>query len=392
MPLESQLEIIRRGTVGIIREAELIEKLGRRRPLRVKLGVDPTSPHLHLGHTVVLRKLRQFQALGHQAVLIIGDFTALIGDPSGRSHTRPPVEPEQIRANAKTYLEQVGRVLDVGKLEIVWNGQWLGQLKFADIIKLASKMTVARLLERDDFSQRYKSGNPISLHELLYPLMQGYDSVMVRADVELGGNDQTYNLLVGRDLQEDAGQERQVCITMPILVGLDGTLKMSKSYGNQIALEDSPKDMFGKTMSIPDGLMRNYFELLTEVPLGEVDSLIASDPRGAKERLAKEIVKSYHGEAAAEAAAAEFRRVFSQKELPADIPEVEVGAGPISLSALLVRTGLARSNREARRLLQQGGVALDGTRVEDPATQIEPASGMLLRVGKLKFVRLKVLP
>lgn len=385
------MEVIRRGTVEIFREEELLERLKTGKALRVKLGVDPTAPDLHLGHTVVLRKLRQFQELGHQAVLIIGDFTALVGDPSGRSQTRPPLSSKEIESNARTYLEQVGKILDTSKLEIVRNSEWLSKLSFADVLKLSAKMTVARLLERDDFNQRYKKGNAIGLHEFLYPLMQAYDSVAVRADVELGGTDQTYNLLVGRDLQRDAGQRAQVCITTPILVGLDGSLKMSKSYANHIPLDDPPQEMFGKVMSIPDSLMRNYYELLTEIPLDEVDSFLGGHPKEAKERLAWEIVRFYCGEQEANEARKEFRRIFSDRQLPSDMPELELEKdAEVGILRLVVRAGGAGSNREARRLVEQGGVYLDGERVNNPTMLIKPKDGSVLRVGRRKFVRLRV--
>jgi len=304
--VDEQLEVIKRAVVQIFPENELVEKLKKSEksgtPLRIKLGIDPTAPDIHLGHTVVIRKLRQFQDMGHTGVLIIGDYTALIGDPSGREKTRPQLTSDEIEKNAKTYLEQVGRILDMEKVEIVRNGEWFKEFSFRDVLKLVSKMTVARMLERDDFSKRFKSETPVGLHEFIYPLMQGFDSVMVKADVELGGTDQTFNLTVGRDLQRDNGEEPQVAITLPILVGTDGTLKMSKSYGNYIAVEDSPKEMYGKVMSIPDGIMRNYFELLTDVPLAEVGELLkdTAHPMEAKKRLAREIVAGYYGADAAE--------------------------------------------------------------------------------------------
>jgi tyrosyl-tRNA synthetase len=391
------LRAIQRGVTEILSEDELVSKLTasakESRPLRVKLGIDPTSPDIHLGHTVVLGKLRQFQDMGHQAVLIIGDYTALVGDPSGRTKTRPQLSEEDVEGHARTYLEQVGRIIDVEQAEIVRNGQWFKGLAFSELLSLASKMTVARMLERDDFSKSYKEGNPIGLHEFIYPLMQGYDSVMVKADIELGATDQTFNLLVGRDLQRDAGQEAQVCITMPMLVGTDGTLKMSKSYGNHIGITDDAKDMFGKCMSIPDDLMRNYFELLTSIPMDEVQDLLGGHPRDAKERLARDIVTRFHDEAAAEREAAEFKRVFAGGELPQDISEVTVTAdmledGRIWIVKLVTHCGLAKSGGEARRLVSQGAVKLADEAVTDVEASVAPKTGDILRAGKRRFARI----
>lgn len=322
MDPQAQLDALKRGVVATTTEAELLARLGRAaktgRPLRVKLGVDPTAPDIHLGHTVVLRKLRQFQDLGHRAVLLIGDFTALIGDPSGREKTRPPLTPDAIEANAKTYLDQAGKVLDLSpeRLEVVRNGAWLRPLLFEKLLGLAAQVTVARFLERDDFSERYQKGAPIGLHEFLYPVMQGYDSVEVRADVELGGTDQTFNLLVGRDLQRAHGQEPQATMTLPILVGLDGVRKMSKSYGNHIGVAEDANSQYGKAMSIPDAAMKDWFTLLTDIPLEEAAALLDSaktHPRAAKDRLAREIVSAYHGAAAAREASARFEKVHVRK-------------------------------------------------------------------------------
>ncbi len=399
--VEEQLKAIRRGTVQVFPEEELIEKLKnsieKDKPLRVKLGIDPTAPDIHLGFTVPLRKLRNFQDLGHTVVLIIGDYTAMVGDPSGKTVTRPRLSPEEVEVNAQTYLAQVSKVLDVDRIEIVRNGDWFGKMTFHDVLNLASQATVARTLERDDFAKRYKAGTPIYLHEMLYPLMQGYDSVMIEADVEVGGTDQTFNLLVGRDLQRARGMSPQVVLTLPIIEGLDGTQKMSKSLGNYIGVTDAPADMYGKVMSIPDDLMRKYFELLTSVPVEEINALLADDahPRDAKDRLAREIVTTYHDEAAAEAAAEEFRRVFKQGAMPEDIPVVEISAdkltdGKLWVAKLLVELGLTTSNGEARRLVKQGGVRIDGDRMDDVGVDVTVADGMIVQVGRRKFAQVKL--
>jgi len=394
-----QVEALKRGTVEIFSEQELAQRLseaaGQGRPLRVKLGMDPTAPDIHLGHTVVLHKLRQFQDFGHKAVLIIGDYTARIGDPTGQNTTRPMLGGEQIEANARTYFEQAGRILDMSedKLEIRYNSEWLAGLKLADVIKLTASMTVARMLERDTFELRYKKGDPIGVHEFLYPLMQGYDSVMIRSDVELGGTDQTFNNLVGRDLQRLDDQPPQIVITMPILVGLDGKDKMSKSKGNYIGVTDPPGQMFGKTMSIPDDLMDNYFTLLTDLPVERIAELTdpsRTHPKQAKVLLGKWIVTQFHGPEEAEAAAAEFEKVFAQNQLPDDMPDVRVPAEPIAAGKLLVRCGLLKTGGEAKRMIQQGGVRIDEARVEDANALVTPADGMVVQVGKRKFARLKV--
>ena len=398
--IDEQLEVIRRGTVQIFPEEELVEKLkasiAKDRPLRVKLGVDPTAPDIHLGHTVQLRKLRAFQELGHLVVLIIGDGTALIGDPSGQKSTRPQLSQAEVAENAVTYLAQVSKVLDMGRAEVVRNGDWFGQMTFFDVVKLASKATVARTLERDDFAERMKAGVPIYVHEMLYPLMQGYDSVMVKSDIEIGGTDQTFNLLVGRDLQRDAGQSPQVILTMPIIEGIDGTLKMSKSLGNYVGVTEAPAEMFGKVMSIPDVLMRKYYELLTSVPMDEVETLLSdvTHPRDAKVRLAREIVTLYYNRQSAEAAAAEFDRVFAQGALPDDVPVVELPEdkltdGRLWVVALVTALGLAKSNAEARRLVGQGGVYLDGRRMNNVDAEVPVKTGMIVQVGRRKFARVK---
>jgi len=394
---EKQMEILKRGAVEVTTEEELAKKLARsaaaRAPLRVKLGVDPTSPDIHLGHTVVLRKLRQFQDCGHTAVLIIGDYTALVGDPSGANKTRPILSEDEVKANAKTYFDQVDGIIDVGRAQIVRNGDWFRKLAFKDVIELASKMTVARMMERDDFAKRWAAHQPISIHELLYPLMQGYDSLMVKADVELGGTDQTFNLLVGRQLQKDMGLEPQVALTMPILVGLDGKEKMSKSKGNYIGVRDAAGDMFGKVMSIADDLMTNYFQLLTNVPEAEYRELLAlPNPRDAKFRLARMIAETFHGAKAAKAAADEFERVFSRRQAPQDMPEISIAraaldGGRIWIVGLITAAGFAPSNSEARRLVAQGAVTLDEKRIDDAAAQVDILGGEILKVGKRRFGR-----
>ncbi len=396
---QEQLDLLRRGVVNLTTEEELLKKLARGRPLRVKLGVDPTAPDIHLGHTVVLRKLRQFQELGHQGVLIIGDFTALIGDPTGRSKTRPQLTPEQVDANAKTYLDQVGKVLDVSRLEIVRNSGWLKPLAFYDLVQITARMTVARFLERDDFQNRYREGTAIGLHEFLYCVMQAYDSVVVRADVELGGTDQTFNLMVGRNLQRDMGQEPQALLTTPILVGITGDAKMSKSYGNHIGVSEPPDEMYGKIMKIPDAAMADYFTLLTATPLDEVKRLAdaqVTHPRQAKDRLARAVVEGFHGAAAAAEASAKFERTFAKREMPESIPEAVVRPEDLkdgkllNVPKLLVRLGEASSNSDGRRLVEQGGVQTapgrDGTltKLDRERMDLEPADGMILCVGKKK--------
>jgi len=391
--LRKQLASIRRGAVEIHTEAELEAKLRRAvatgKPLRVKLGLDPTAPDIHLGHTVVLGKLRQFQDLGHQAVLIIGDYTSRVGDPSGRSKTRPPLSDAEIEENLKTYLEQVSAVLDVEKLEIRRNGEWLAKMSFADVLRMAGSSTVARTLERDDFARRLKAGTPIGVHELLYPLMQARDSVEIKADVELGGTDQTFNLLAGRDMQRAAGQEPQVALTTPLLVGLDGTEKMSKSLGNYVGVTEAPGEMFGKLMSLADALMPDYFTLLTDFHDKEIAEILAGHPREAKERLAREIVKRYRSAEAAEAAAAEFRRVFSERKLPSEMPEVKLPAAKVNVIELLVLAGHARTRSEARRLVAAGAVSVEGQKILDLHSDVSPPEGAVLQTGKRRFARLR---
>jgi tyrosyl-tRNA synthetase len=394
-----QLKQLSRGTVEIYTQQELGQRLTEaaqsRRQMRVKLGLDPTSPDIHLGHTVVLRKMRQFQDLGHKAVLIIGDYTARIGDPTGQNTTRPMLTPEQIESNAKTYFEQAGKILDTSpdKLEVRHNSEWLADLRLADIIRLASNMTVARMLERDTFELRYKKGDPIGVHEFLYPLMQGYDSVMVRSDVELGGTDQTFNNLVGRDLQRTNGQPAQIVITSPILVGLDGVQKMSKSKGNYVGVTDEPSNMFGKVMSISDEMMGNYYTLLTDLPAERIAELTdpgKTHPKEAKVLLGKTIVAQFHGQAAGDSAAAEFDKIFAKGQLPDDMPEVALPGVPITIKNLLTLCKLVETGGEAKRLCAQGGVTVDGQKAADPNAEITPRDGMVVQVGKRRFAKLRV--
>ncbi|UCG57184.1 MAG: tyrosine--tRNA ligase [Phycisphaerales bacterium] len=396
--IAQQIRQLKRGTVEIFTEAELAQKLttaaGAGRQLRIKLGLDPTSPDIHLGHTVVLRKMRQFQDLGHKAVLIIGDYTARIGDPTGQDTTRPVLSPEQIERNAKTYFEQAGKILDTSrdKLEIRHNSEWLSDLRLADVIALTTSMTVARMLERDTFELRYKKGDPIGVHEFLYPLMQGYDSVMVKSDVELGGTDQTFNNLVGRDIQRTHEQEPQVVITMPILVGLDGKEKMSKSKGNYIGVTDEPNDMFGKVMSISDEMMENYFTLLTDQPPERISELVdpgKTHPKQAKVFLGKTIVTQFYDEQAAHVAAAEFDKVFAQGQIPDEMAEIELAPGAVTVKQLLLACRLVDTGGEAKRMVAQSAVTVAGRKVSDPNAEITPEDGMVVQVGKRKFARLK---
>lgn len=403
--LSEQYQDLVTGCVGVLPagdlERRLLQAREEGRPLRAKLGVDPTAPDIHLGHTVVLRKLRRFQDFGHTAVLIIGDYTAKVGDPSGRSKARPQLDDDEIAANATTYVEQAGKVLDMEKVELVRNGDWLGPMRMNDVLRLTAVSTVARMLERDDFANRYESGEPISMLEFMYPLLQGYDSVAVRADVELGGTDQTFNLLMGRTVMEYYGLPPQSIMTVPLLVGTDGVQKMSKSYGNYVGVDDAPEEMFGKIMSIPDVLMATYWTLLTgagHVEVEDVQARLASGeyhPAEAKRDLAARIVTLYHGAEAAVSARAHFDRVFKAKERPEDLEDVPlppgaVRSGTVWLPRLLVELGLVSSNGEARRLIEQGGVRLDGEAVGDAAAEVEVArlQGAVLQVGRRRFVRL----
>lgn len=398
---EEQFHIIQSGAAQIVPEKALMDKLKRGKPLNIKLGVDPTAPDIHLGHAVPLRKLRQFQDLGHQVTLIIGDGTALIGDPSGRNSTRPQLTREQIKENAQTYVDQAFKVLDPEKTTLRYNSEWILSLGMEDLLKIASNFTVARILERDDFHNRYTSELPISLHEFLYPIMQAYDSVVIKADVELGGTDQLFNLLAGRELMEKMGMEPQVCLTLPLLEGTDGVKKMSKSYGNYIGLTDAPNDMFGKVMSIPDELMVKYYRLASTVPVDQIDAIekgLAADeihPNRCKRDLAQNIVAAYYdGEAAKEAEAA-FDRQFKQHEVPEDIPEFAAGLTPneegtVYLAKLIADSGLTKSTGDARRMIDQGGVKINGEAVAAKAYNVAPESlsGAVIQVGKRKFVRL----
>jgi tyrosyl-tRNA synthetase (EC 6.1.1.1) len=386
---EEQLSIIKRGTVEIIEEEELLKKLKEGRPLRVKAGFDPTAPDLHLGHTVLLQKLRQFQQLGHEVYFVIGDFTAMIGDPTGRSETRPPLSREEVLENAKTYEHQVFKILDPEKTNIVFNSTWLSELGTEGIIKLAGKYTVARMLERDDFSKRFKEGIPIYIHEFIYPLLQGYDSVFLKADVELGGTDQKFNLLVGRDLQRAFGQEPQVCITLPLLVGLDGVRKMSKSYQNYIAIQEEPESMFGKIMSISDDLMWDYYTLLTDYTEEEIEDFKKNlHPMDAKKKLAHFIVERFHGKEQADKALEFFVKTFSQREFPEDAPIIEVPYGLRRRAyELLFELGIESSKNSARRVVEGGGLRINGAKVEDPNQEIEINGELRLQVGKKRFYR-----
>jgi tyrosyl-tRNA synthetase len=394
---DDQIAELHRGASEVLVEADLLKKLRRGTPLIVKAGFDPTAPDLHLGHTVLLNKMRQFQQFGHQVTFLIGDFTGMIGDPSGRNATRPPLTPEEIQANARTYEAQVFKVLDRERTRIDFNSHWLGKLTSAEMVKLAAHYTVARMLERDDFAKRYKSGQPISIHEFLYPLAQGYDSVAMRADVELGGTDQKFNLLVGRTLQQAYGQEPQVVMTVPLLEGLDGVNKMSKSLGNYIGVTEDPDSMFGKLMSISDQLMWRYFELLSFRPLSELASLKCGaaegrNPRDIKFELAREIVARFHDAAAAERAQRNFTARVSQKAVPDDLPVkvIPVEATGVRVANLLKEAGLAASNAEANRKLEEGAVRIDGARVTDRGLTLLPGAEHVLQVGSKRFARVRL--
>jgi len=389
------LALIRRGCDELIVEEELAKKLASGRVLRIKLGLDPTAPDLHIGHTVVINKLRHFQELGHQVQFLIGDFTGMIGDPSGKNQTRPPLSREQIQENARTYREQMSKILDPARTVVMFNSEWSDKLGAEGMIRLASRYTLARLMERDDFSKRYRSGQPIAVHELLYPLMQGYDSVAMKTDVELGGTDQKFNLLVGRELQRDWGQEPQCILTMPLLEGLDGVQKMSKSLGNYVGIAEPPKEIFGKLMSISDQLMWRYLELLSFEPeavvrrwRGEVED--GRNPREIKAAFAGEIVARFHGAAAAKLAEAEFEARFRRGETPADMPEISVpcAAEGMAIVQVLKQAGLTPSVSEAQRMIEQGGVKLNGERVSDKALKLTRGESAVVQVGKRKFARI----
>ena len=399
-PVKEQMDLIKRGSFEIIPEEELVQKLEKsykeNKPLKIKLGCDPTRPDLHLGHSVVLRKLAQFQDLGHDAILIVGDFTGMIGDPSGRNSSRPPLSFEEARENGKSYFEQASKILHKEKTKIVYNSEWLGKMSFEDVIKLASKYTVARMLERDDFTNRYKGGIPILMHEILYPLAQAMDSVAIESDVELGGTDQKFNLLVGRDIQREFGASPQVILTMPLLVGTDGSEKMSKSLDNYIGINEPPKEIYGKTLSIPDNLIYSYFELTTNVTNEELKSIKESlsdkevNPRDIKRKLARTLVAMYHSEEEAITAENEFDNIFVKKGLPDQMPEyrAEAGLNESNILDLIVMVGFAPSKGEARRLVQQGGVTIDGEKISDIAASVKFDQDKILKVGKRNFIKI----
>ena len=405
MDIKEELRIIKRGIEEIISEEELIKKLEKsrkeKRPLRIKQGFDPNAPDIHLGHTVGLRKMRQFQDLGHDVYFLIGDFTGMIGDPSGQTVTRKQLTKEEVKKNAETYKKQVFKILNPEKTKVVFNSHWLGKLSFSEVLKICSEYTVARMLERDDFATRYKKEKPIGIHEFLYPLMQGYDSVALQADIELGGTDQKFNLLVGRTIQREYGQEPQVIITMPLLEGTDGVEKMSKSLNNYIGINEPPQVMYGKVMSIPDNLMIRYFELVTDVPLNEIDKIKIDlennniHPRDVKKRLAREIVQLYHGHSASLIAEEEFEKVFKKKLYPEEIRELvlkkdNLKEGKIWITELIAMSNLVSSKSEARRLIKQGGVRINGEKVSDPNFDLTVEEGMILKIGKLNFIKLVI--
>jgi tyrosyl-tRNA synthetase len=394
IPIDTQLEVIKRGCEELLVEHELLDKLRLGRPLRVKAGFDPTAPDLHLGHTVLINKLRQFQELGHHVLFLIGDFTGMIGDPTGKNATRPPLTSDQVAQNARTYTEQVFKILDADKTEVCFNSAWMGKMSAADMIKLAASHTVARMLERDDFGKRYRENRPIAIHEFLYPLVQGYDSVALRADIELGGTDQKFNLLMGRELQRHYGQPSQCILTMPLLEGLDGVNKMSKSLGNYVGINEAPAEIFGKLMSISDVLMWRYIELLSFESLATIRGWRAEveagrNPRDVKVGLAQEIVARFHGAAAAMAALSDFEARFRQGEIPDEMPEFSIAAGAevSSLAQLLKQAGLTTSTSEALRMIEQGGVRVNGEKVSDRTTELPRGEPLVLQVGKRKFAR-----
>jgi tyrosyl-tRNA synthetase len=405
MDIKEELRIIKRGTEEIISEEELIKKIEKsrkeKRPLRVKQGFDPNAPDIHLGHTVGLRKMRQFQDSGHDVYFLIGDFTGMIGDPSGKSITRKQLTEEEVKKNAETYKKQVFKILNPEKTKVVFNSHWLGKLSFSEVLKVCSKYTVARMLERDDFSTRYKEGKPIGIHEFMYPLMQGYDSVAMQADIELGGTDQKFNLLVGRDIQREFNQEPQVIITLPLLEGTDGVEKMSKSLNNYIGINESPQEMYGKAMSVPDSLMTRYFELVTDVSLDEINKIKTGleyndlHPRNVKKRLAREIVKLYHGQSAAITAEEEFEKVFKNKLYPEEIKKLEIKKdvlkdGKIGIVNLVKDSGILGSTGEAIRMVRQGGVRVNGEKISDPHIDLTVEDGMIIKIGRLNFIKLVI--
>ncbi len=398
MDVQGQIEHIKRGTAGVITDGDLLRKLtasvAKGRPLRVKAGFDPTAPDLHLGHTVLIHKLRHFQELGHHVILLIGDFTGMIGDPTGKSETRKPLTRDDVRANARTYTGQVFKILDEKKTEVVFNSEWMEGMSSSDMISLMSRYTVARMLERDDFQKRYSEGRPIAMHEFLYPLVQGYDSVVLKADIEVGGTDQLFNLLVGRELQREMGQDPQVVITMPLLEGLDGVQKMSKSYGNYIGISEPASEIFGKVMSVSDTLMMRYYELLSAVSTNTLSEIKTGQvhPKLAKENLALELTARYCGKEAAQKALDDFKALFGRKEIPEEIEEmavaVEDGTSAVRLANIIVTAGFAKSTSEAMRLISQGGVKVDGEKAADAKMEVPVNKGFLLQVGKRFFKRI----
>ncbi len=396
--LNEQMDVIRRGTVDLLPEDELVQKLENsiknNQPLIIKQGFDPTAPDIHLGHTVGIRKLKQFQDLGHQVVVIIGDYTAMVGDPSEKNSTRPRLTHKQVIENAKTYQEQFFKILDKNKTQICFNGDWFKKMSFEEVMELASRFTVARMLERDDFSKRYNGQLPISIHEFFYPLMQGYDSVMIKADVEMGATEQKFNLVIGRQIQKEYSQKPQIVLTLPVLEGVDGIQRMSKSLGNYIGIDESPNETYGKAMSIPDKLIYPYFELISDVSLEELGSIKLqlenqnTNPRDVKKYLARTIIRMYHGEQDSKNAESAFEQVFVKKDIPDEMPEFSFEKEKMRIDDLLIATKTATSKNEARRLIKQGGVSIDGEKINDPFTEILISSEKVLKVGKRKFARI----
>jgi len=399
LPVEEQLKVITRGTIDLLPLDELKEKLHKSyksgKPLRIKQGFDPTAPDIHLGHTVGIRKLKQFQDLGHQVVVIIGDYTGMVGDPSEKSATRPRLTHQDVMENAKTYEKQFFKILDRDKTEIQYNGDWFSRMSFAEIMNLASKFTVARMLERDDFAKRHKEQQPISIHEFFYPLMQGYDSVMIQADIEIGATEQKFNLVIGRQIQKEYGQEPQIVLTLPVLEGIDGTQRMSKSLGNYIGIDETPEQIYGKTMSIPDKLIYSYFELITDVDLKELNQIKANletpgiNPMDLKRSLARNLVRMYHDNSKAQEAEKHFNLIHQQGEIPDDIPAVSLAGQKRRIIDIMVETGLVSGTGEARRLIRQGGVKLNGETLKDELQEIRGNGESVLKVGKRRFLRIK---
>lgn len=399
MTVEQQVERLRRGTVDIVPAADLAARIERSvrtgTPLRIKLGLDPSTPDLHVGHAIVLRKLRQFQDLGHEVHLVIGDFTAMIGDPSGKSETRPQLSRDEVKANARTYAEQYGKILDPDRTHVRFNSEWLAGMSFHDVIHLTSKVTVARLLERDDFARRFREGHAIACHEFMYAFCQAYDSVELRADVEMGGTDQRFNILMGRDIQREYGQEPQIALFTPLLVGLDGHQKMSKSLGNTVGINEPPLEMFSKLMSISDTMMADYYEYLTEFPIDEARRLIAAEPMEAKKKLADIVVTTYHCEGSGLAARHEWEKIHAAHQLPQDMPEVAVAAadlkadGRIWIVRLLQLASLVEKTNEGKRAVEQGGVRIDGVQHTDPNEDVPVRDGMVVQIGRRRFVRIR---